>query len=476
MSEPAYCWEPQDGPQGKAIAAASWCEELFFGGAVFGGKTAFLLGDFAMDIDQGSIWKGALFRQTVPEFEDLIERSKEIYPHLGGRWFEGRKTWRFPTEDRGEAILRMRHLEDENDFQKYMGWSLSWIGFDELPNWASMTAYHMLKSRLRGPAQRKRMRSTGNPGGLSHLEIKEYFRINKHKGGYRPYLDPVSKMHRMFIPSRVLDNKIGMASDPGYIDRLRGMGDPELVKMWEEGDWDSIKGAYFSMFQAKDCEVEPFEIPEGWSIFTGGDYGEENPCWWGVVAVDFDDTVWVVDEYFRAGAGGRDHARGVRALVDHCPFIKRHRPRLHLAPHDMWTKRRPGEASQALAPADSFQAEGIHLTRANMERVNGWRNIKDLMYSRQRISGLLSGPRIRFFRGRTDNVVSSLTTAQRDSHNVEDVMKAGNDHPADGLRYIVNHVYKPRQAPKELTPVGSGAHVLKMLEGMRQPVGVGRYG
>ena len=66
-------------------------------------------------------------------------------------------------------------------------------------------------------------------------------------------------------------------------------------------------------------------------------------------------------------------------MLKNCPYIVGKRPRLILAPHDMWTKRKPGEASQALAPADSFTNEGIHLTRANMDRVNGWRNVKDLL-------------------------------------------------------------------------------------------------
>jgi hypothetical protein len=77
-------------------------------------------------------------------------------------------------------------------------------------------------------------------------------------------------------------------------------------------------------------------------------------------------------------------------MANNCPYVTE-RPRLNLAPADMWTKRAPGEASQALAPKDSFEAVGLHLTRTNSARVNGWRNIKDLMYA----------GRLKFFKGRT---------------------------------------------------------------------------
>ena len=445
-------WQPQVGPQSDACACAAFVDELFYGGAVFGGKSDFLLGDFASDIDQGGAWTGILFRRSGPELEDIIERSQEIYPYLGAHWMEAKKTWRFATG----AVLRLRHMENVADFQKYMGHSYSWIGFDELPNWPTLNPYHRMKTRLRGSAQHKRIRATGNPGGVCHNEIKQYFKIGEHRAGNTLYIDPKSHQSRMFIPARVEDNVIGLSTDPGYLDRLEGLNDPELVKALKEGDWDAIVGAYFSMFSAERATVDPFEIPDGWSVFSGGDYGEENPTWWGLVAVDFDNDLWVIDEYYRAGAGGADHARGVKAMIDNCPYIRRSRPQLNLAPHDMWTKRRPGEAAQALAPQDSFAAEGVHLTRANMNRVNGWRNLKDLAYA----------DRIHFFRGRTEHIISSLATVQRDPHDAEDVLKAGDDHPADGLRYIINHVYKPRLLKKTDTRPNAGAAVIDVLESL----------
>ena len=47
----ATIWEPQRGPQTIAIAA-SWVDELFFGGARGGGKSDFLLGDYYEGVEE----------------------------------------------------------------------------------------------------------------------------------------------------------------------------------------------------------------------------------------------------------------------------------------------------------------------------------------------------------------------------------------------------------------------------------------
>ena len=52
-------------------------------------------------------------------------------------------------------------------------------------------------------------------------------------------------MSRMYIRSRVQDNKILMLNDPEYIKRLKAVGNKQLVKAWLEGDWGAVIGAYF---------------------------------------------------------------------------------------------------------------------------------------------------------------------------------------------------------------------------------------
>ena len=67
-----------------------------------------------------------------------------------------------------------------------------------------------------------------------------------------------------------------------------------------------------------------------------------------------------------------------------------------------------------------------------------------------------------FFKGRTEHVVQSLSTVQRDPKDPEDVLKGGNDHPADGQRYGINRTYKAREAPTK--PDGDGQRLLDLVE------------
>ena len=69
---------------------------LFCGGAVFGGKTSYLLGDFAQDLAQVENWRGVLFRQSYPDLEEIIDQSHEKYPYVGGEYLVGKHTWKFP--------------------------------------------------------------------------------------------------------------------------------------------------------------------------------------------------------------------------------------------------------------------------------------------------------------------------------------------------------------------------------------------
>jgi hypothetical protein len=103
VAQVADQWKPQSGPQLAAIQA-TWCDELFFGGARGGGKSDFLLGDFARDVPTyREAWSGVLFRRTYPELEELIKRSRTIYPAtFPGAEYRERPAneWRFPVAPR----------------------------------------------------------------------------------------------------------------------------------------------------------------------------------------------------------------------------------------------------------------------------------------------------------------------------------------------------------------------------------------
>jgi len=424
-------WTPQAGPQEKAVRA-SFVTELFFGGARGGGKSDFLLGDFAADVNRyGHHWRGVLFRRTYPELDEIIARSKEIYYHAfpGAEYKTGAKTWIFPSG----AMLRLRHIETESDADHYQGHAYGWIGLDELPTWENLRAYHKLKACLRVggiEVKEKRIRATGNPGGAGHTAVKVYFIDCAPEGTV--YLDPETGDSRMYIRSLVTDNKILLHNDPTYLQRLKGVGDPELVRAWLEGDWQAFVGAYFGSWRERDVRVPSFDIPSHWPLYGGMDYGEAKPTSFGLYTVDYDGIAYRIAEYYAAGRSASQHAEHIKKLVDNCPMTSGRLPQTIYCDPSMFVKRRLSETVNT-SPADIFADYGLWLTPANNDRVTGWRVIND---------ALIKG-RLKAFDGWNDTLFAIMPTLPRDPKHPEDLDTRAEDHVADELRYALMHLYRP---------------------------------
>lgn len=450
VKEKPIAWKPQIGPQLESIMA-TWCEEIFFGGARGGGKSDFLLGDYAQDIETyGENWRGIIFRKSYKELEELIARSKQIYPKLGGVWKKAEFTWIFPNK----ATLKMRHLERDEDAEKYQGHQYTWIGFDELPNWATDKSYLALKACLRNgnvPIPTKRMRSTGNPGGVGHDWVKQRF-IEPCPQGFKPidqtfYINPltqtISNEHqegwnvitssRMFIPSRVQDNKILLTNDPSYIARLAQTGSAALVKAWLDGDWDAIDGAYFDKFDKNIHVLEPFEIPSQWYRIRAFDYGYSAPFsvgWYAVSEGKEINGLWIPNgalikyrEYYgttgKANEGLRMENNQVAAEI------------LRLEGDE---KIRDSVADPAIfahnggvSIAEQFQRCGVDFRRADNERIAGWQQIRYRLAGEER-------PMIYFFKT-CQHTIKQLSIIQHDKKKAEDLDTNMEEHALDETRY-----------------------------------------
>jgi hypothetical protein len=96
-------WQPQEGPQDLFVRCPAF--EAFYGGAVGGGKTDALLGDFARGIELGSAWVGVYFRKHFPDMDDVIRRSFEIFGPVYGRdcYSASKYQWNFPDRWRSSS-------------------------------------------------------------------------------------------------------------------------------------------------------------------------------------------------------------------------------------------------------------------------------------------------------------------------------------------------------------------------------------
>ncbi len=167
-------------------------------------------------------------RRTYPHPYTGVER------HRSEDWMDGT----VEMAPCGESFVADLTVDGANHYISACGLinKNTWIAFDEAGNWPSPAPIDKLRACLRSahgvPCL---MRLTGNPGGVGHNWLKARYVDGQTPG--RPFMDPVTGMYRVFIPSRLTDNRILTSADPTYINRLRGAGAEWLVKAWEMGDW-----------------------------------------------------------------------------------------------------------------------------------------------------------------------------------------------------------------------------------------------
>jgi hypothetical protein len=440
-------WEPQPGPQSLAIAA-HFVGEIMYGGARGGGKSDYLLGDFAQDIHQGAVWRGIIFRRSYPELEELITRAKEIYIPLGAVWKVSDKTFIFP----GGATLKMRHVETEDDCNKYQGHQYTWIGWDELTNWPNLKSYKKLKACLRsaGNVPNKRIRCSANPGGVGHHEVKAYFVDPAPKG--MELIENVDEdgyvTTKMFIPSRVYDNKKLLDNDPGYIARLREIGSPELVRAWLEGDWNVITGAYFPEFSTAKHVLDPFAIPAHWLRFRSADWGTASPfcVLWHAVSDGYQvpngpyipsGAIVTYREFYgwngNPNQGLRWPASRVAMNALKMEANDNEKGKITYGVIDPAAYKQDGGPSVA----ESMAVAGMFFRKADNQRINGWNQVRERLCGEDgdpEVDNGVGTPMWYVFKTCV-HIIRTLPAMQHDTDNPEDADTDGEDHAPDALRY-----------------------------------------
>lgn len=275
---------PQEGRQRALIECP--IKDIFFGGARGGGKTYGMLLDWldhALTYGRDAI--GVFFRKIFKNLEEVIAEAHKIFPHFGGKWEKSSATYVFRTGPAAGARLKFRHLANAADAEAYQGHAYTWVCFEEMTQWATPDPINLLRGTLRSAAGVPCVfRATGNPGGAGHNWVKAHY-ISPAPKGFQVLTDPENGEQRVFIPSRLEDNRILMENDPSYEAKLRRVGSAALVKAWRWGNWDIVAGGYFDDVWSERCILKPFQLPGTWIRRRSFDWGHAKPGSLGLWAI-----------------------------------------------------------------------------------------------------------------------------------------------------------------------------------------------
>jgi hypothetical protein len=293
------------------------CDEVFYGGAVGGGKSHFIHTHVgAHCLSYGPAANTVVFRRiyddldqhNIPEFRELFDNGSFGTWRAGDRvfyWNNGAKT-------------AFRHLEKKDDVQNHKSRQYTLIAFDELTDFLE-DQYIFLWTRLRS-AKRKdvitQVISGSNPRGVGHKWVNERFVAGRKPGTVYRYVLPKFPEHpftRVFVPATITDNEVLMENDPGYLARMRMNLSDDMYEALAQGDWTMFEGQAFPEFDPKKHVIERFPIPSHWKVIRSLDWGYGAPfsaAWW---AQNPDtDRMFRVAEWYGAEKGSRGGRKGLR--------------------------------------------------------------------------------------------------------------------------------------------------------------------
>jgi hypothetical protein len=379
------------------------------------------------------------------------------------------------------------HCKDEKDRFKYQGAEIHVLLIDELTHFTDKI-YRFLRNRVRMVGVVVPERYAGrfpriicgaNPGGIGHQFVKATF-----IDGAKPmkiYRAPPSEggMLRQFIPARLEDNPSMNDNDPGYEDRLAGLGSESLVRAMRYGDWDIVEGAYFDNFRKDRHVIKPFTIPEHWLRFRAGDWGSASPFSFGWYAVASEDFIAGPGVVIPKGALVRYREWYGIATDKEGKFVPNVGIKLNNGLIGAGIRERdrgepiaygvldPGCFGESGGPSIAEQirhgtdgTDGATFRRADNTRVaqrgaiGGWSQV------RTRLDGDGDGRPMLFFFENCVHAIRTIPALQHDEDRPEDLNTDMEDHAADEVRYACMSRPWQRVAPPPPLPKPKPGQVL----------------
>ena len=446
----------------QGIALHTDATEVLYGGAAGGGKS-YLMRSVAI------LWCAMIAGLQVYLFRRL--RDDLVKNHIEGP--KGFRSLLAPWVSAGFATIvedeirfwngskiYLCHCKDEKDRFKYLGAEIHVLLIDELTTFTE-TIYRFLRGRVRmvGAKVPDAMRGRfprilcgSNPGNIGHHWVKAAFVDARAPLTVEETAPSEGGMLRQFIPALLDDNPSMAADDPGYENKLAGLGNDALVKAMRDGDWNVVAGAFFPEFSTARHVIRPLSLPGYWARFRSFDWGSARPFavhWWAVSDGELSEFPRGALVCYREWYGCSEPNVGLRLTAEEVAdgIIERERG-------DIGGGRTMGGVADpsifaenggpSIASRMSNQPRGVFFRPGDNKRVaqhgalGGWDQL------RARLKGDGEKPAIYFF-DKCIHTIRTLPALQHDDDRIEDIDTESEDHAADSVRYAC--MSRPYVAP-----------------------------
>lgn len=481
----------------QAEAHACTANELLGAGAAGVGKTLFLIADPIQQIQvehercvarerwakgkgpkpkHGLKWGmsvgwGIHLRRELIDLQQTMAVAARIYRAIDEdvKWDSQNHTWIFKSGYR----LTFGHCQNMDDHTRYLSFSFTWIGFDELTTF-SIEQYDGITSRLRTSdpvlLPMLRIRACTNPGsspGSDPLWVRKLW-IDPCPEG-RVLLSRKVKLKdgtertrtRVYLPGRLSDNP-----DPTFreVYEIQLQDKPKHFReAYLEGNWYYVAGSYFGEDFVEDVHrIMPFVPPSDWPVWRSMDWGFKTAGivgWW---CMDEDGNEIQFAEWWFSGQTDREVAEVIKFKEQRLGFWDEDKDcSLLTGPADtqLWEQR--GE-HDTKTKAETFAEMGIDWVPADKRdrAANGQRVLRRLRDHRNRTTY----PGLSFTSDcvRTIKCIRTIPTAKNpDGTPKEEPAKGADDHPCDMVMYSCAYASRGREV---MPVIRRGRSILDEIE------------
>ena len=355
-----------------------------------------------------------LFCESYPTLKDRqIGKIAEEFP----RWLGELKDTQteglgfFLNEANGSGGILLRNLDDPG---KYKSAEFAAVTIDQLEE-NTLDTFNIVRGSKRWPGiEHTKLIASANPGGIGHNFVKQYW-IDRD---FPPEMQQLAEQFK-FIQALPADNPLLSKS---YWDELNALP-TDLRRAWVEGDWDIFSGQAFGQFRRERHVIAPRDLPTHWPRWRAIDWGYAKPfcCLW--FAKDPDtERRFVYRELYETELTDKQQARSIIELTP-----KEEKIQYTFADPSMWTRK--NMEGKVTTTADEYRDEGVLLTKADNDRMNGKRKIDRLL------GNLPDGlPGAQIFENCT-NLIRTLPALPYSKVIPEDVDTNAEDHAYDTWRY-----------------------------------------